>query len=189
MNQAFEIQIQSITKKEYVQAGTEAIRRMILPLLALVAVLTVVIAMAIDDYSFRSLVPPFMIALAALLLFRLMVSHSWKNYPADTVYSFQIDKKGWRISVGAESSYVEWRDTYRMTLRRDVILLYNESNRSNLLPRRCVTDAQLKLMQAWFGASRAEHKLRVKKAEAKEREDAHRRRREARSKSRRGRLW
>lgn len=180
----FDIQIQSITKKEYVQAGTESIRRMTLPLLALVAVLTIIIAMAIQDFSYRSIVPPFGIALIVVFFLRFTVSRSWKNYPADTAYSFQFDQKGWRITVGEESVPVDWRDTYRMTVRRDVVLLYNESNRSNLLPRRCVSDAQLEQMRTWFKASRAEHKLRAKAEENRYREDYRARRREERARSR-----
>lgn len=158
MEQQFDIQINGITKKEYLQAGSDTVRRMTLPLLALVTVFTAVIALAVQNFSLQSLLLPFGIALAFLLIMYAMVAASWKNFPADTAFSYLIDEDGWEITVGDSRANIDWNKTTRMTVRSHVVLLFNEANRSNLLPRRCLTDAQLAQMQQWFKASRSSFK-------------------------------
>ena len=171
MEQQFDIQIDNVTRKEYVQAGSETIRRMILPLLALVTVFTVVIAMAVQNFSLQSLLLPFGVAIAFLLVMYIMVLTSWKNFPSDTQFSYLIDEDGWEITVGESRANIDWDKTTRMTVRSHVVLLFNEANRSNMLPRRCLTNEQLAQMQQWFRESRSAFKDRQKADEEQFRKD------------------
>ena len=185
MDDQYDIQIDGLTRREFIQAGSEFIRRIALPLFALVAVVTAVIAMAIGDFSLRSLLPPFLVAIAALVVLRLSVVFSWRKFPADTRFSYLIDREGWQITVGDTSANVDWQDTARMTVRSHVVLLFNEDNRSNLLPRRCLTPEQLEQMRLWYRQSRSEYKARRKEKEQQFRRDYRMRRLEEKS-NRRG---
>lgn len=187
MDDQYDIQINGITRQEFIQAGSEFIRRMVLPLFLLVAVVTVVIALAISDFSLRSLLPPFLIAIAALVVLRLSVVFSWKKFPADTQFSYLIDQDGWQITVGDTSANVDWQDTVRMTVRSHVVLLFNEDNRSNLLPRRCLTPEQLAQLKVWYDQSRSAHKARQKEKDQQFRRDFRMRRLEEKSNRRRSR--
>lgn len=171
MGDQFDIQINGVTRKEYIQAGTDTLRRMILPLLLLVIVFTFVIAMAVQNYSLKSLLLPFAVAFAFLLIMYIMVVASWKNFPADTKYSYLIDEDGWEITVGRDSANIDWDKTSRMTVRSHVVLLFNEANRSNLIPRRCLTNEQLAQMQQWFKESRKDFKNRQKEEDEQFRKD------------------
>ena len=185
MDEQYDIQIKGVTKAEYVQAGSESIRRMVLPLLLMVALATVVIALAIDDFSLRSLLPPFVIALGVLLLLWVSVVMSWKKFPADTEFSYLIDREGWQLTVGEASANIDWQDTVRLTVRSHVVLLFQESNRSNILPRRCLTPEQLAQIQTWFDASRDAYKTRQKEKDEQFRRDYRARRMEEKSSRRR----
>lgn len=181
MEKQIRVEIESITREEYIQAGSASIRRMALPLFGLVAVLTVIIALAIQDFSVRSILVPFLIALAALVVFEVMVITSWRRFPADTAFSYLIDETGWQLTMGEETVKVEWDETARLTIRSHAILLYNETNRSNLLPRRCVTQEQIDWMKELYRASRKEYKLLQKEKENMEREKSRKKRAETRS--------
>ena len=171
MDTQFDIQINGVTKKEYIQAGSDTVRRMTLPLLALVAVFTAVITLAVQNFSLKALLLPFGVAIVFLLIMYLMVVTSWKNFPADTQFSYLIDEDGWEITVGENRANIDWSKTTRMTVRSHVVLLFNESNRSNMLPRRCLTDDQLAQMQQWFKESRKAFKDRQKEDDEQFRKD------------------
>ncbi len=181
MDEQYSIQIKGVTKAEYVQAGSELIRRMILPLILMVALATLVISLAIDDFSLRSLLPPFVIALLVPIVLRVCVVTSWKKFPADTEYSYLIDSDGWELTVGEASANIDWQDTVRLVVRSHVVLLFHESNRSNILPRRCLTPEQLAQLQAWFNASRDQYKARRKEKDEEFRKDYRMRRLEEKS--------
>lgn len=171
MDKQYDIQVNGVTKKEYIQAGSDTVRRMVLPLLALVAVFTVVIALAVQNFSLKSLLLPFVVAFVFLLIMYIMVVASWKGFPADTQFSYLIDSDGWEITVGEDRANIDWSQTTRMTVRSHVVLLFNESNRSNMLPRRCLTDEQLSQMKQWFKESRKAFKDRQKEDDEKFRRD------------------
>lgn len=181
MDEQYDIQIEGITKAEYVQAGTEIIRRMIVPLILLVAAATLIIALFIDDFSLRSLLPPFVVALLAPVVMWASVVHSWKKFPAGTSFSYLIDREGWQLTVGESSANIDWQDTVRMTVRSHVVLLFHESNRSNILPRRCLTPEQLAQLRAWFDDSRTAHKARQKEQDEQFRKDYRMKRLEAKA--------
>ena len=181
MDIQFDIQVNGVTKKEYVQAGSDTVRRMILPLMALVAAFTIIIALAVHNFSLKSLFLPFGVAAAFLLIMYAMVVLSWKNFPADTQFSYLIDEDGWEITVGDDRANIDWSKTTRMTVRSHVVLLFNESNRSNMLPRRCLTDEQLAQMKQWFKESRKAFKERQKEEDEQFRKDYRMKRIEARS--------
>lgn len=146
MDEQFDIQVSDVTKKEFTQAGSEMIRGLVGPAFLAVAVVTIVIMMFLGDYSLKAFLPPFVIVGALLLIAWLMVSRGYKDFPKDITFSYLIDVEGWQLTVGEESANIDWRDTAKLVVRSQVVLLYNEDNRSNILPRRCLTDHQLEQM-------------------------------------------
>lgn len=181
MEEQFEISVNGVTRREYLQAGSETLRRMVFPLLALVALFTVVIALAVQNFTLKSLFLPFGVAAAFLLLSYLMVVISWKSFPSDVTFSYLIDSDGWELTVGEDRANIDWNKTVRFTVRRHVVLLFSESNRSSLLPRRCLNDAQLVQMKQWFRDSRKAFRERQKTEEEEFRRDYRMKRIEARS--------
>ncbi len=160
MEQTFKIEISAMTKQEYIQTATESIRRLIAPAFAVAAMITVAIAFAINDFSVRSIVPPFAILAVIIAVMWVLMASSWKSYPKDTSFSYVIDDAGWELTVQGVSARVDWQDTQHLTIRRHVVLLYNESNRSNVIPRRALTQAQLAQIRAWYRDSRRMFKAR-----------------------------
>ncbi len=179
MQDQIQIQVTSMQKKEYIQLGFETVRRLLLPMLALVTLVVLAIALAIQDMSVRSLLPPYVLIALGVLAYYIMIALSWKDFLADTKFSYVIDDYAWQLTVGEETVQVKWSDTVRMTVRSRVILLYNEDNRSNLLPRRCVTPEQLAQLRQWFRDSRMDYKISEAEKTAKFRADYRKRRAQA----------
>ncbi len=169
MENQIQISCQEIKRAEYMQAGMETIRRMLLPLLGMVAILTLIICLVIADFSLRSILPPFLVVGAGIGIYWVLLARNWKDFPAETAFSYTIDQEGWQITLGEDTVSIPWDATARMTKRRDVIFLYNEGDRSNLLPRRCLTKEQLAQIEAWFRASRTEYRELQKLRDARER--------------------
>lgn len=189
MDEQFDIRVSGVTKREFSQAGAELVRGTAVPLLVAVAVVTLVIMMFMGDYSLKALLPPFAVVLILLAVARLMVGRGYKDFPKDTEYSFLIDVEGWQLTVADTSANVDWQDTAKLVVRRHAVLLYNEDNRSNLLPRRCVTDHQLAMMRTWFQASRPAYRARQRVKSQAWREDSRQRRENSKSKNGRRRFF
>ncbi len=185
MDEQFDIQVSNVTKKEFTQAGSEMIRGLVGPAFLAVAVVTIVIMMFLGDYSLKAFLPPFVIVGALLLIAWLMVGRGYKDFPKDITFSYLIDVEGWQLTVGEESANIDWQDTTKLVVRSQVVLLYNEDNRSNMLPRRCLTDHQLEQMREWFQISRPAYRLRQRER-AQAWRDEHRQKREQSRNGRRG---
>ena len=185
MDEQFDIQVSDVTKREFTQAGGELIRGLAAPAFFAVAVVTIVIMMFLDDYSLKALIPPFVLVGALLLIAWLLVGRGYKEFPKDITFSYLIDVEGWQLTVGEESANIDWQDTAKLVVRRHVVLLYNDDNRSNILPRRCLTDHQLEQMRTWFQASRPAYRAR-QRLRAQAWRDEHRKKREEGRNGRRG---
>ena len=135
--------------------------------------------------SLKAFLPPFVIVGALLLLAWMMVGRGYKDFPKDITFSYLIDVEGWQLTVGEESANIDWQDTAKLVVRSQVVLLYNEDNRSNILPRRCLTDHQLEQMRAWFQISRPAYRLRQRER-AQAWRNEHRQKREQSRNGRRG---
>ena len=185
LDEQVDIQVSNVTKKEFTQAGSEMIRGLVGPAFLAVAVVTIVIMMFLGDYSLKAFLPPFVIVGALLLLAWMMVGRGYKDFPKDITFSYLIDVEGWQLTVGEESANIDWQDTTKLVVRSQVVLLYNEDNRSNMLPRRCLTDHQLEQMREWFQISRPAYRLRQRER-AQAWRDEHRQKREQSRNGRRG---
>lgn len=179
MDEQYEIQVSDITRKEFTQAGGELLLRFGGMALAIVTVVTVLLILIMDEFSVQAMVSPYVVVLGLLCVFWIMMASSYKKFPKDIEYSYLIDSDGWQITVKDISTNVDWQDTVRMVVRRHAILFFQEENRSNLLPRRCVSDHQLAMMRTWYQASRPAYRAR---RQAKERQQREERRQRARQK-------
>lgn len=160
----FDIQVEGITKAEYLQASREMILSMVPMGLVMVTLVTVCILLFLSEITWAAVIAPYVVLLVVVALGLLYLELDWKKFPKDMAFSYLIDAEGWQLTVGESYGGADWVETPKLKEKSKVLLFYQrDSTASSSLPKRCLTDEQLEAIRGWYQASRADFKQTEKR--------------------------
>lgn len=166
----FTIPVTSITKREYIQAC----RRLALRLYSTLAVAMVIICGCIlitsSQITIFALLAPVAIYLAVILITEILMQVLYKgqlNQIAELEYEF--GPLQWAVIAQGERAEFKWSVTPKLVKTKDCLFLYNDVNRSSMVPRRLLTARQEEQILAWYQKARPLAKAKVAERQREER--------------------
>lgn len=166
----FHIQVDGLTRREYLQAGSQLIWSILPTGLLMVTLITGCILLLMDTVTVTAVAVPYLVLGLAVLLGLGYLRLDWKKAPKDVSFSFSLDGEGWEMAVGGQRGGAAWSETSRMKERSAVLLFYQRGkSSSSALPRRCLTPEQLEAVRGWYAASREDFKRKDKELWKQER--------------------
>ena len=171
--ESFTLTVRGIERNEYYQACREMNRRTYAILAAAMVVICGAIVLATGNVRPAAFFGPAVVYVIAMAAAELMPRLGYKDQLAslDQPVTYEFTADGWSVTAGDTARSFRWCETPRLHETRDCVFIYNDGASGNLLPRRLLTDGQIKAVRERFDASRTEAKAFRREKERREREE------------------
>ncbi len=158
-NRQFNIPVDCLHKEEFIQAGDELVFSYLPTGFVVATAAAGCIVLAARKATMALVLLPFLILAAAIGLGLLYMRYSWRKFPKDVAFSFLIDSEGWQMTVGENYGGATWEQTPRLKDRSLLLLFCQQGRRgASALPKRCLTDDQLRTILSWYQETRPKKK-------------------------------
>ena len=168
----FSVSVDSMTKKEYLQAAHRYAARIYSLLAFFIVAICGTILIFMQSITVKAIVSPIIFYLLVVVFcevrFRMEYKKGMKEFPT-VVYTF--DAKAWSVNPGSGVLRFEWKQTPRMKESADCFFVYNDDTSSNLIPKRLLGKAEADALRRWYAASRNANKAYEKQQREKHKEE------------------
>ena len=154
--EAFEIKVDGIERKEYIAACHEYVKKYLILLVILTLIFCFVVQLLSSEWSIRSVLGPLVVLLLVVIGYEVVIRATYKGQLENTdpaVYRFSDMQ--WSVTKGDYSETHRWEDTPKLSAHSGCIFLYADETRSSLLPERLMSSEQISILKQWFQESRA----------------------------------
>ena len=154
MEKGFSVTVTDIGMREYLCAVRHVCFQRDLTVCILVPIAFWIFLWNLRGISALTFILPAVLLVVVAAWFEIVRIQSYQKFPADIKMTYCFDEQGWSLQVREGSASVTWAETSRLVERKHLFLLCQGKNTSNLLPKRCLTEAQCAQVRAWYKASR-----------------------------------
>ncbi|MCR5785739.1 MAG: hypothetical protein K6G40_08890 [Eubacterium sp.] len=158
--ESFSVEVNGITKDEYITASHENFRRLYTTLPICMLVICGVIVVASGNYSIKSIAWPFVIYFLVVIAAEIIIRRGYNDQLSSfgpLIYEFNDTQ--WQVSAGEEHHAFNWEATPTLRIKKNAVFLYNDEVNSNLVPARLLSDEEIKSIKSWFSESREKAKI------------------------------
>jgi hypothetical protein len=169
----FSFTLTGVTRQEYFQATRLTAKRLYSTLAFLMVVICAVIIIATGNVRPAAFIGPLVIYIIVVAVCEIAPQLNYKGQ-LDTItpITYTFGPLGWTAQLeGNEKNRIKWEATPKMSTSRDCIFLFNDDTSSTLLPRRLMTEEQVKQIKTWYKTSRLLSKEYEKKKMRQERKE------------------
>ena len=168
----FALTVAGITRREYFQACRETGRRLYVTLAVTMLVICGMIVVFSGNASPAAFIGPAVIYAVIVAGYEIITHVSYKDQLSviDPPVEYTFETVKWTVTKGEQTVEIPWKTTPRLRKTKDCVFIYNDDTSSNLLPRRLLTDGQLRAIETWFQNSRQQAREYQKKQDRLARE-------------------
>ena len=168
----FNLTVDGIDRREYYAACRENGRRLYILLAASMLAICGLIILFTGNARPAAFTGPLVIYALVAGGYALLTRVTYKDQLAviDPPVEYEFTGAGWTVRKGEHTVEIPWRETPRLRVTKTCVFLYNDDTTGNLLPRRLMTESQVKALQTWFANSRTQARALRKKQDRAARE-------------------
>ena len=161
----FSLVVGGIDRKEYFQACRENGRRLYILLALSMIVICGLIILFTGNASPAAFLGPLIIYIVVAGAYALLPRVTYKDQLAviDPPVEYTFTGAGWTAKKGEQINEFLWKATPKLHVTDLCVFLYNDETTCNLLPRRLMSESQVKALETWFRNSRTQAKEYEKK--------------------------
>lgn len=161
----FGLTVNGITRREYFAACRENGRRLYSTLAVTMIAICGLIIVFSGNVRPAAFIGPAAIYIIVVAGYEILTRVSYKDQLSviDPPVEYTFETVKWTVTNGEQVVEIQWKATPRLRKTKDCIFIYNDEITSNLLPRRLLTDNQIKTLETWFQNSRRQAKEFQKK--------------------------
>jgi hypothetical protein len=167
----FSFTLTGVTRQEYFQATRLTAKRLYTTLAFLMVVICAVIILATGNVRPAAFIGPLVIYVIVVAVCEIAPRINYKGQ-LDTItpITYTFGPLGWTAQMdGGDKNRIKWEATPKMSTSRDCIFLFNNDTSSTMLPRRLMTEEQVKQIKSWYKNTRELSKEYEKKKLREER--------------------
>ena len=156
----FTIEVNGITRDEYITASHENFRRLYTMLPICMVLICGVIVLATKNYSLKSIAWPFVIYFIVIIAAEIIIRRGYHDELSSfgpIIYSFS--DTGWSVTAGDEKHCFNWEQTPTIRLKKNALFLYSDEVNSNLIPTRLLKSDEIETIKTRFASSRDKAKI------------------------------
>jgi hypothetical protein len=143
------VRVENLTPREVMESLRRMMRKTYLILWAIVYAVVLLVALVQKAATVYTILGP------AVILILLALAYEYqgrKSFGAmgygEAVMDYELTPKGYRLTMGENSVEFSWK-TARLAETRSDFLLYSDQKNSSVLPKRCLTEEEIKKLRTW----------------------------------------
>ena len=149
METNFSVHVTDLTKNEVMQSTRRMVLKPYLLLWAVVYAVVLVVFLVQGSLSFFGLYGPGIILALLALAYEFTGRKNFEPMGyAKATLDYEFFPQGYRLTVGENTMFFHWKDA-SVKQTRSNLLLYSDKRNSSILPKRCLTTAQMEQIFKW----------------------------------------